>query len=348
MDSFFASVEQRDNPELRGIPMAVGGKGDRGVIATASYEARKFGVHSALSTKRALELCPQLVIVEGDHAKYKAVSQQIHEIFHEYTDLVEPISLDEAFLDVTENKPGIELATDIAHEIKCKIKKRLNLTASAGVSYNKFLAKIASDYNKPDGFCLVHPEKALDFIDQLRIEQFWGIGEVTARRMHKLGIHSGWLLRQWSLSGLKREFGKAGQIYYDFARGIDNRPVEPERIRKSVGCETTFDHDIFKKSTVIIELYHLAEELIRRLKKDDFEGYTLTLKVKYYDFRQITRSYTDDTIFVDMKHILPTAKKLLSEVEYDADHPIRLMGLSVSNAHERAEPRKWVEPELGL
>jgi len=347
MDAFFASVEQRDNPELRGKPIAVGGMSDRGVVATASYEARKYGVHSAMSTRRALELCPELILVHCDHHKYKEVSRQIHEIFHEYTDIIEPISLDEAFLDVTENKPGIENATTIAHEIKEKIRNRLNLTASAGVSYCKFLAKIASDYNKPDGFCLVHPEKAQEFIDKLRIEQFWGVGSVTAKRMHELGIYNGLILRQWSLSGLTREFGKSGQIYYDFAHGIDNRPVIAERERKSVGCEVTFERDIYTKASVIIELYHVAEELILRLEKGKFKGYTLTLKIKYHDFQQITRSITSDTLFANMKTILPTAKELLKQVDFSDEHKIRLIGLSVSNPYDEEEhPAVWVEQEL--
>ena len=347
MDSFFASVEQRDNPELRGIPMAVGGTSDRGVLATASYEARRFGIHSAMSSKRAMELCPELVIVPGNHAKYKEVSAQIHEIFHEYTDIIEPISLDEAFLDVTENKPGIELATDIAKEIKQKIKERLNLTASAGVSYNKFLAKIASDWDKPDGFYLVHPEKAKEFIEKLPVEKFWCVGKVTAKRMHELGIHTGFQLAQWSLGGLINKFGKAGEIYYNFARGIDERPVVAERVRKSVGCEVTFERDIFKKRAVIIELYHVVEELIRRLDKGDFNGYTLTLKIKFHDFVQITRSHTDSKVFRKMQHILPTAKELLKDVDFDDEHTIRLIGLSVSNPKEEIEKHGiWVEQEL--
>lgn len=346
MDAFYASVEQRDNPQLRGIPMAVGGVSDRGVLATASYEARKYGIHSAMSTKKALELCPQLVVVPGDHAKYKRVSMQIHDIFHEYTDIIEPISLDEAFLDVTENKPNIELAIDIAIEIKNKIKERLNLTASAGVSYNKFLAKIASDYNKPDGLYVVHPDRALSFISKLRIEQFWGVGPVTAQKMHKLGIFNGSTLREHSLWGLTHEFGKMGIIFYNFARGIDDRPVEANSIRKSIGCETTFESDIYKKSAVIIELYHVTQELIRRLKKNDFQGYTLTLKVKFHDFKQITRSYTDTHAFTDMDHILPAAKKLLNDVPFSEEQSIRLLGLSVGNAHDENEKKVWRQMEI--
>ncbi len=334
MDAFYASVEQRDNPELRGIPMAVGGNSERGVISTASYEARRYGVHSAMSTKRALQLCPELVIVEGNHKKYSDISRQIREIFHEYTDLVEPLSCDEAFLDVTVNKRGIPLAVDIAREIKRKIHSRLALTASAGVSYNKFLAKIASDLRKPDGLCTIHPSIALDFLDTLPIENFWGVGKVTAHKMRSLGIYNGHTLRQWSKEGLSGMFGKMGTVYYEFARGIDNRPVEPEMLRKSVGCECTFEHDLVRRSEIIIELYHLVEELVRRLDKQDFHGYTLTLKLKYNDFSQTTRSVTSDTTpFFSMRNILPAAKLMLKESRLSS-HPIRLIGLSVSNTHE--------------
>ena len=217
MDAFYASVEQRDNPDLRGKPIAVGHAEERGVVAAASYEARRFGVRSAMSSQKARRLCPQLIFVHGRMEVYKEVSRQIHEIFHEYTDVIEPISLDEAFLDVTENKPGISLAVDIAKEIKQKIRERLHLVASAGVSYNKFLAKIASDYRKPDGLCTIHPDQALDFIARLPIESFWGVGPVTAKRMHALGIHNGVQLRACTLDFLVREFGKVGAVYYDFA-----------------------------------------------------------------------------------------------------------------------------------
>lgn len=347
MDAFFVSVEQRDNPALLGTACAVGGVGDRGVLATASYEARKFGVHSAMSTKKALELCPELIVIPGNHNKYKEVSRQIHEIFHEYTDIIEPLSLDEAFLDVTVNKPDIPLAVDIAREIKQKIRERLNLTASAGVSYNKFVAKIASDWKKPDGLFVVHPDRALDFISRLSIERFWGVGPVTAQRMHQLGIYNGMQLREWSLQGLTHEFGKAGKVYYDFARGIDERPVEAVRTRKSVGCETTFEEDIWKSSAIIIELYHLTEELVRRLQKSGFRGSTLTLKVKYFDFVQITRSKTVNDVFTDIHQVLPIAKELMRDVECSSLRPIRLLGLSVSGKeHEKNESGEAVQLEF--
>ena len=333
MDAFYASVEQRDNPELRGRPLAVGHAGERGVVAAASYEARRYGVRSAMSSLKAMRLCPDLIFVPGRMEVYKEVSYQIHEIFHEYTDIIEPLALDEAFLDVTENKPGILLAVDIAREIKQRIRKELGLIASAGVSYNKFLAKIASDYRKPNGLCTIHPDQALDFIARLPIESFWGVGPVTAKRMHALGIHDGLHLRAWSLEGLVREFGKAGRLYYDFSRGIDLRPVETVRVRKSIGCERTLEHDIDRRSSIIIELYHTAVELIDRLKAKGFGGNTLTLKVKFHDFAQITRSITQEKELTTMDIILPLAKKLLADVSYE-ERPIRLLGLSVSNPRE--------------
>ena len=343
MDAFYASIEQRDHPELRGKPIAVGHAEERGVVAAASYEARKFGVRSAMSSQKAKRLCPQLIFVRGRMEVYKAVSRQIHEIFHEYTDIIEPISLDEAFLDVTENKPGIALAVDIAKEIKAKIRERLHLVASAGVSYNKFLAKIASDYRKPDGLCTIHPDQALDFIARLPIESFWGVGPVTAKRMHDVGIHNGAQLRDYPLVLLRRMFGKVGAVYYDFARGIDLRPVEAVRVRKSIGCERTLERDISLRSSVIIELYHVAQELVHRLAGKDFRGNTLTLKIKFHDFTQITRSITQGRELTTLDVILPLAKQLLREVDYE-HHPIRLIGLSVSNPHEEGlagKHREW-------
>ena len=332
MDAFFASVEQRDNPDLRGQPIAVGFDGPRGVVSTASYEARRFGVHSAQSIAQAKRLCPQLIIVPSRHDHYKEVSQQIHRIFQEYTDLIEPLSIDESFLDVTHNKKGIELAVDVACEIKERIKAETGLTASAGISYCKFLAKVASDYRKPDGICTIHPDKALDFISQLPVEDFWGVGKKTLQKMHYMGIYRGADLRKVSERHLVEVFGKAGHIFYNFARGIDNRPVVTYRERKSVGCEQTFLEDIYLKSAVIIELYHTVLELVSRIAKNEFEGRTLTLKVKYADFTQITRSFSQDKILKKKADILPLAKRLLKQVKYSSARPIRLLGLSVSNA----------------
>ena len=346
MDAFYASVEQRDHPELRGKPIAVGHAERRGVVSAASYEARRYGVRSAMSSLKAKQLCPHIVFVPGRMVIYKEVSAQIHSIFQEYTDLIEPLSLDEAFLDVTHNKKGIELAVDIAKEIKTRIREELNLVASAGISYNKFLAKVASDYRKPDGLCTIHPDQALGFISKLPIEAFWGVGKITAQKMHALGIHQGKDLQQCTLEMLTRLFGKAGHIYYDFARGIDLRPVEAERIRKSVGCEHTLDRDITASSSVIIELYHVATELIGRLKRSGFRGNTLTLKIKFYDFKQITRSITQEKELNEMKDILPLAKQLLKEVDYSI-RPIRLIGLTVSHPkEEHEEHNEWKQLEL--
>ena len=340
MDAFFASVEQRDHPELRGLPIAVGFDGPRGVVSTASYEARKYGVRSALSIVQAKRLCPNLIIVPSRHEHYKEVSQQIHRIFQEYTDLIEPISIDEAFLDVTHNKKGMELAVDIASEIKQRIKEETQLTASAGISYCKFLAKVASDYRKPDGICTIHPDKALDFIAQLPVEDFWGVGKKTLGKMHFMGIFNGGDLRKVSEEHLVEVFGKAGHIFYNFARGIDERPVVTYRERKSVGCEQTFLEDISLKSAVIIELYHTVLELLQRIEKSGFEGRTLTLKVKYSDFTQITRSISQDKILKKKQDILPLAKRLMQQVDYSALHPIRLIGLSVSNATSEEAKRE--------
>ena len=343
MDQFFAAVEQRDHPELRGKPIAVGHDAERGVVSTASYEARRFGVHSAQSIQVAKRLCPQLIIVEPHFQKYKEVSAQLHEIFHDYTDLIEPISLDEAFLDVSENKKGIELGVDIAREIKQRIRETTGLTASAGVSYCKFLSKVASDWRKPDGLTVLHPDRALDFIAQLKIEKIWGVGLKTAEKMHRMGIFTGLDLRNMSLSRLTQEFGKMGQVFYNFSRGIDNRPVISEWERKSVSCEQTFESDINENAAVTIHLYHTVMELVRRIEKNDFEGRTLTLKVKFarereqtrqyakfQDFQQITRSITVDHVLRTKDEILPLAKQLMQQVEFHS-HPIRLLGLGVSN-----------------
>ncbi|MBQ9636953.1 MAG: DNA polymerase IV [Prevotella sp.] len=346
MDAFFASVEQRDNPGLRGKPIAVGYDGERGVVSTASYEARRYGVHSAQSMVVAKRRCPDLVVVPARFHIYKEVSAQVHEIFHEYTDLVEPLSIDEAFLDVTDNKKGIGLAQDIALEIKSKIRQRTQLTASAGVSYNKFLAKIASDYRKPDGLFVIHPDRALDFIAHLPIERFWGVGPKTAERLHRMGVFTGAQLREVSMQHLEDVFGKAGPMYYRFARGIDNRAVIVERERKSVGCEHTFLQDISTHSAVVIELYHTVMELLDRIGRSGFDGRTLTLKVKFSNFIQVTRSTTSAQVLKTKEQILPLAKQLLKQVSYSAEHPIRLLGLSVSRSLSASEPTEdssWEE-----
>lgn len=331
MDAFFASVEQRDNPALRGRPIAVGHADRRGVVATASYEARRFGVRSAMPSARAMRLCPQLIMVEPRFAVYKEVSAAMHEIFHEYTDRIEPISLDEAFLDVTENKPGIAMAVEIARQIKEKIRSRLSLTASAGISYCKFLAKVASDMRKPDGICTIHPDIARRVIDALPVECFWGVGPVTAEKMHRLAIHTGADLYRLPRALLVREFGKAGNTFYDFARGIDNRPVEARSERKSVSCEQTYGDDLTTDAQIDAALKELAEDLSRRLKKSGFQGVTATLKVRFSDFTDHSRSQTFDHIPEDDPVSLHRLATELLQTFGDNLPPIRLLGLGLSN-----------------
>lgn len=334
MDAFYASVEQRDHAELRGKPIAVGRDGPRSVVSTASYEARRFGVHSAMSVYTAKRYCPDLIVVEGRHEHYKEVSEQVHSIFREYTDLIEPISLDEAFLDVTENKKHILEPADIAAEIRNRIRDELHLTASAGISFNKFLAKIASDYNKPDGQFEVTLDEAPDFIAHLPVEKFWGVGAKTSVMMHKMGIFTGADLKAVSLSHLKDVFGKVGEVYYNFARGLDDRPVVASSLRKSVGCEKTMETDITMRSQMLIELYHLVIELVERLDKAGFKGKTLALKIKYADFTAVTRCVTVNKVLLSKNDILTLAKQLLQKVEFSATRPVRLVGLSVSNPFE--------------
>jgi DNA polymerase-4 len=347
MDQFFAAVEQRNRPELRGKPVAVGWDASRGVVSTASYEARRYGVHSAQSIQVAKRLCPDLIIVEPHFQQYKEVSNQIRDIFHDYTDLVEPLSLDEAFLDVTENKKGMDLGIDMAMQIKQRILDTTQLTASAGVSYCKFLAKIASDWRKPDGLTVVHPDRALDFIAQLKVEKIWGVGQKTAEKMHRMGIFTGDDLRRQSLLHLTQQFGKMGQVFYDFARGVDHRPVISEWERKSVSCERTFESDISQTAEVNAQLDLVISELVRRIAKSHFQGYTLTLKVKFHDFQQITRSITVPHLLLTLAGIQPLARQLMNEVDY-RQHPIRLLGLGVSNHKEDSlsPTPQWQQLEL--
>lgn len=344
MDAFYASVEQRDHPELRGKALAVGHGEQRGVVAAASYEARRKGVHSAMPSVRALRICPELIMVEPRFAVYKQVSGQMHEIFHEYTDKIEPISLDEAFLDVTENKVGIDMAVTIARDIKWKIRERLGLTASAGVSYNKFLAKVASDLRKPDGLCTIHPLQAQKVIDRLPVECFWGVGPVTARRMHKLGLHTGADLKHCSRGMLMSEFGKAGSVFYNFCRGIDNRPVEARTERKSLSCEHTLHNDISSQEEIEEAMDMVSADLARRIDRNDFEGVTLTLKVRFSDFTERSRSITMDHILVDKAEIYDCGLRLFESGEMYGK-PVRLIGLGVSNPHR--EMRRDLVEEAG-
>jgi DNA polymerase-4 len=330
MDAFFASVEQLDNPELRGKPVAVGGSGERSVVAAASYEARKYGVRSAMPSVIAKRLCPDLIFVRHNFSRYTEVSAIIMQIFSEYTDLIEPLSLDEAFLDVTADKKNVGSATVIAKKIRNEIKAKTGLTASAGISVNKFLAKIASDINKPDGLFLIKPEDAEKFIEALAVEKFYGIGKVTAERMHKLGIHTGADLKRWELVSLVRNFGKAGVFFYDIVRGIDERSVEPDQERKSVGTELTYEKDLVTNFEVIAELYKLEKELMERLEHSDATGRTITLKIKFSDFRQITRSKTLQNYIRDFDTLHKEVSEIRKSIKLEGTR-IRLLGVTVSN-----------------
>ncbi|MBR1627056.1 MAG: DNA polymerase IV [Bacteroidales bacterium] len=330
MDAFYASVEQRDDKSLRGKPVAVGHDAPRSVVATASYEARKFGVHSAMSVQTAKRLCKDLIIVEPHFEKYKEVSQTVHALMREYTDIIEPVSLDEAFMDVTHNKKGEELAVNIAKELKSKIFSETFLTSSAGISYNKFLAKIASDWNKPDGLKIIHPSQAQDFINDLKVEKIWGIGPKTLSKMHDLGIYTGRQLREKTLLDLIHNFGKMGKVFYDYARGIDESEVENSWIRKSVSCERTMESDIKDRTAMIVALYNVVLDLTGRIAKAGFNGKRLTLKVKYYDFTIQTRSITQRQILDTKEKILPLAKQLAKQIPYN-EKPVRLVGLGVSD-----------------
>lgn len=343
MDAFYASVEQLDNPELRGKPVCVGG-GQYGVVAASSYEARKFGIKSAMPGKRALELCPHLIVIKPRFNRYKEISKQIRGIFHEYTDLVEPLSLDEAYLDVTENKKSMESANEIAREIRKRIFEETGLTASAGISVNKFLAKVASDYNKPNGQKTIHPTQIEKFMEELPIEKFYGIGKVTANKMHELHIFKGKDLKEKSLEYLQNLFGKSGTYYYNVVRGIHHSEVKPHRIQKSVGVEETFWENLLDNHEVFEQLQILSEELERRLTKKNILGKSLTLKIKYRDFSVFTRSKTKERFYTDAEDFLKSAKKLWEMRPFDK--PVRLLGLSLSNLN--TEEKKQVSVQLKI
>jgi DNA polymerase-4 len=344
MDAFYASVEQRDNPQYCGMPLVVGGHSARGVVAAASYEARQFGIRSAMAMQKALAKCPHLIIVPPRMEAYKTVSMQIREVFFEHTDFVEPLSLDEAFLDVTHNKRGIPSATWVAQEIRSAIQQRTGLTASAGVSFNKFLAKVASGMNKPNGLTLISPERAPEFIAALSIEKFFGVGRVTAEKMHQMGIKTGADLLQLSLEELETAFGKAGRLYFQIVRNNDDRPVNPNRERYSVGTEDTFDHDVRDQAEILARLDAISHEVIRRMEKSGFVGRTLTLKIKFADFQQITRSRTMNHPIQDSGRMMAIAKHLFSGVTLPS-RGVRLVGLTVSNACD-ADNAGWWQPSL--
>ncbi|GHE42235.1 DNA polymerase IV [Sphingobacterium griseoflavum] len=347
MDAFYASVEQRDFPALRGKALAVGGSPDgRGVVATASYEARKYGVRSAMSSRVALQLCPDLIFTKPRFDVYKDISTKIRAIFYRYTDLIEPLSLDEAYLDVTQDKQGIGSAIEIAKAIKLAIHDELGLTASAGVSTNKFIAKIASDYNKPDGLTFIGPSKIIAFLEQLPIEKFFGVGKVTAQKMKGYGIHTGIDLKKLSEYELMRKFGKSGKFFFHMVRGEDNRPVKPNRISKSVGIEDTFTTDILERSDMQSEFKVLCEKLEKRLAGKSKEGRTVTIKIKFSDFTQITRSKTSTYYLSTGEDILAFALELFSKVD-TAEKRVRLLGVSLSNFYD-ADLQKLVDPQLRL
>ncbi len=330
MDAFFASVEQRDNPELAGKPVAVGGSRKRGVVAAASYEARQFGVYSAMPSVTASKKCPGLIFVKPRFDVYKSVSRDIHSVFRQFTDLIEPLSLDEAFLDVTQNKLAFGTATEVAVEIKKRIKHKTGLTASAGVSINKFLAKIASDYQKPDGLFVIKPDMAQQFIDRLPVEKFFGVGKVTALKMKSLGIRNGLELKQWSQTDLVEQFGKAGKYFFDVANGHDNRPVISHRERKSIGAETTFIDDKNTLESLTDSLWLIAEEVTSRVSKLNSAGRTITLKIKFANFNQITRSHSFLTPVSDYESIFSTAELLLRQT-FEKGMSVRLLGITLSN-----------------
>ncbi|MDB5153939.1 MAG: dinB [Mucilaginibacter sp.] len=341
MDAFYASVEQRDNPDYRGKPIAVGGspQGRGGVVATASYQARKFGVRSAMPSKKAVQLCPEVIFVRPRFAVYKEVSQKIREIFGRYTDLIEPLSLDEAYLDVTQDKQNIGSAIEIAKLIKQAIKDELQLTASAGVSINKFVAKIASDMNKPDGLTFIGPSNIESFMEKLAVEKFFGVGKVTAEKMKKMGLFTGADLKKLPEDEMIWHFGKAGRFYYQIARGIDDREVQPNRETKSVGAEDTFAYDLTEIDEMYAELDKLSQTVCNRLQHYQLKGRTITLKIKYNDFKQITRNYSVTEPVSDLQIITQAAKKLLLATDPEGKK-IRLLGVTLSNFGEIVPKQK--------
>lgn len=349
MDAFYASVEQRDRPELQGKPVVVGGlpEGRGGVVATASYEARAFGIRSAMPSKKAAQLCPHAVFIRPRFDAYKQASQEIRAIFCEYTELVEPLSLDEAFLDVTEDKKGIGSALEIAAQIKQRIREDVRLTASAGVSVNKFLAKIASDLQKPDGLSFIGPSKVEAFMESLAVEKFFGVGKVTAAKMKALGLHAGADLKKLPEQELVALFGKTGRFFYGIVRGIDNRPVQPNRETKSIGAEDTFPQDLTTSEEMCAELEVIASLVEKRLRRHALKGRTITVKIKYHDFKIVTRSRSFAEPVGDVKTIAATAKALLAET--DLSHAkVRLLGITLSNFGERKPISREVNSQLAL
>ncbi len=335
MDAFYASIEQRDNPQYRGKPIVVGGspEGRGGVVATASYEARKFGIRSAMSSKKAVQLCANVIFVRPRFEVYKEVSKRIRAIFYRYTDLIEPLSLDEAFLDVTCDKLNIGSALEIAKQIQKAIHDELQLTASAGVSTNKFVAKIASDLNKPNGLTFIGPSRIERFMENLAVEKFFGVGKVTADKMKKLGLHTGADLKKLSEAQMVKYFGKPGRFFYRIVRGIDDREVQPHRETKSLSAEDTFPYDLISQEEMNLELDKIAATVFDRLKRYGLKGRTVTLKIKYSDFKQVTRSLSLPSVIDDLEVLIDTARQLLAATDPE-DKKTRLLGISISNFRE--------------
>jgi DNA polymerase-4 len=344
MDAFYASVEQRDDPSLRGKPVAVGGSRERGVVMAASYEARRFGVRSAMPSTTARRLCAELVFVKPHFDVYKEVSRQIRAIFLEYTPLVEPLSLDEAYLDVTTNLRNMPLASEIAREIRARILAETGLTASAGISYNKFLAKLASDHRKPNGQFVIPPEKGEAFVETLAVGKFHGVGPATEAKMKRLGIHTGADLKAQTLEFLQQYFGKAGPYYYAIARGQDDRRVVPDRPRKSVGSETTFPQDLGKLADIVDGVKSVLDDVWGYCERTGIAGRTVTVKIKYADFQIITRSRTLPELVSSREELERTSVELVQSI-FPLEKKVRLLGVSLSNMAERVER---AEPQLTL
>lgn len=346
MDAFYASVEQMDNPDLLGKPVAVGGGSERGVVAAASYEARKYGVKSAMPSVIAKRLCPSLIFVKPRFERYKELSLKIREIFFEYTDLVEPLSLDEAFLDVTENKKNISSATRLAKEIRTRILNEVGLIASAGISINKFTAKIASDINKPNGQKTILPEDLITFLEELSINKFFGIGKVTAQKMNSLGIFNGKDLKKQSVEFLTRNFGKSGNHFYQIVRGIQHSEVKPNRIRKSIAAERTFTTDLHSEEQILNEIDSIAEELEKRIQKSKVKGKTITLKIKHNDFSIQSRSKTTYLWRENKEEILEVVIELINQNQIEK--PVRLLGISMSKLNTLEEEHPDIAIQLKI
>ena len=344
MDAFYASVEQLDNKELVGKPVAVGGSSERGVVAAASYEARKYGVKSAMSGVLAKKKCPHLIFVKPRFSRYKEISGKIRQIFNDYTDLVEPLSLDEAYLDVTENRKGNPSASLIAQEIRDRIFNELNLRASAGISINKFIAKVASDINKPNGQKTINPEEVILFLEELSVNKFYGVGKVTAAKMNNIGIFKGLDLKNKSLEELTRLFGKSGKFYYNIVRGVHNSLVKPNRVRKSIAAEKTFSKNISSEVFMLERLDKIAEELEKRMMKSKTKGKTITLKIKYSDFTQQTRSKTIQNFMQTKDEIMHIVKELVYQEKFK--NSVRLLGISFSNLDTEKKDPVWVQLKL--